>query len=379
MIKNLIKLLDRFLNSRFWALVTKEINQILRNRQLLFLLIFPPTVQLLIYGFALNPEVQLLKLGVVDYTHSATSRELISALTENHIFVIDDYLTSEHNLAEKVRDGTITAGLIIPSEFDRDLAKRENADVQVMIDGVDANTAGIAAGYIAQIINQFNRQLTTDPFVPLINPQVIFLYNPGLKSSWFFIPGVMGVVLTLTSVLVSSATVVREKDTGTLEQLLMTPATAWEILMAKIAPLFVLLMGDIFLALTVGKLVFDVPFRGNLPLYVLVSGLYICVGIGVGIFLATISRNQRQVVLTSFFINLPLIQLSGAIAPIESMPRFFQYLSWINPLRHYVVIIRGFLLKGVGIEALWHHVLALACVAIVLLTISIRNFRTQLN
>ncbi|HEY9623773.1 MAG TPA: ABC transporter permease [Crinalium sp.] len=373
------KQIDRFLNSRLWALATKEINQILRNKQLLFLLVFPPTIQLLIYGFALNPEVHLLKLGVVDYANSINSHELVSALTENRIFEVKNYLTDEQQLGEQVRQGRITAGLVIPSEFNRDIEQEQSADIQVMIDGVDANTAGIAAGYISQIINQFNRKLNLDLAPRLIDPEVTFLYNPGLTSSWFFVPGVMGVVLTLTSVLVSSSTVVREKDTGTLEQLLMTPAEAWEILAAKILPLFILLLADIFLALAVGKIVFDVPFRGNLPLFLLVSSLYICVGIGLGIFLATVSRNQRQVVLTSFFVNLPLIQLSGAIAPIESMPPFFQYLSWIDPLRHYVAIIRGFLLKGVGIGALWHHVLALAIIAAILLTISIKKFRTQLS
>jgi ABC-2 type transport system permease protein len=373
------KLLDRLLNSRLWALATKEINQILKNKQLLFLLVFPPTIQLLIYGFALNPEVHFIRLGVVDYANSANSRALVATLTENRIFEVKDYLTDEQTLGEQVRLGRLTAGLVIPSEFNQDIAQQRSADIQVMIDGVDANTAGIAAGYMGQILGQFSRQLNPDLAPRLIDPDVTFLYNPGLISSWFFVPGVMGVVLTLTSVLVSSSTVVREKDTGTLEQLLMTPAEAWEILTAKILPLFVLLVADIFLALAVAKLIFNVPFRGNLLIFLLVSSLYICVGIGLGIFLATVSRNQRQVVLTSFFVNLPLIQLSGAIAPIESMPTFFQYLSWLDPLRHYVAIIRGFLLKGVGIGSLWHNVLALAMIALLLLTVSIKKFRTQLT
>jgi ABC-2 type transport system permease protein len=207
---------------------------------------------------------------------------------------------------------------------------------------------------------------------------VAFLYNPGLNSSWFFVPGVIGLVLTLISSLVSSSAVVREKDTGTLEQLLMTPAADWEILLAKLVPLFLLLMGDVFLALGVSKLVFNIPFRGNLFVFLLVSALYICVGISIGILLATISKSQQQVVLTSFFINLPIIQTSGAIAPVESMPDFFRYASLLNPLRHYVVIARGFLLKGVGVIELWPHVLALAIFAL-LLTLSIKKFRSQLN
>ena len=372
-------LIDRLLNSRVWALAVKEISQILRNKQLIFLLIFPPTIQLLIYGFALNPEVHFLKLGVVDYANSQTSRELVASLTENDIFVVKNYLRNEAELGEQVRVGDITTGVVIPPDFDRQLKQGDTAEIQVLIDGVDANTAGIASGYLTQIVNQFSQRLDPDRSPSLVDPEVTFLYNPGLLSSWFFVPGVLGLVLTLTSSLVSSSTVVREKDTGTLEQLLMTPAEAWEILLAKIVPLFILLMGDVCLALGVGKLIFNLPFRGNLFIFFLISSLYLCVGIGVGILLATISKNQRQVVLTSFFINLPLIQTSGAIAPIESMPAFFRYLSLINPLRHYVTIARGFLLKGVGIAELWVNIVALAVFAILLLGFSIRQFRNQLS
>jgi len=385
-----MKLLNRLLESRLWALVIKEINQILKNKQLIFLLLFPPTVQLLVFGFALNPDVQNLKLGIVDYASTNTSRELISAFTENRIFVAKYYGISQESLGEQVQEGQITTGLVIPPDFDRDLRQDQTAEVQVLIDGVDANTAGIASGYIRQIVNQYSRQLapsigssqssrTSPSQSPLIEPQVKFLYNPGLVSSWFFVPGVLATVLLLTSTLVSSATVVREKDTGTLEQLLMTPAAGWEILLAKVVPLFVLLIGDVILALSVGCLIFGVPFRGNFLFFLVISSLYVFVGIGIGILLATISRSQQQAQLTSFFINLPLIQLSGALAPIDSMPLAFQYLSLLNPLRHFVAIARGVLLKGIGFSVLWPNVLALSIFAIVLLTVSVNRFRAQLS
>jgi ABC-2 type transport system permease protein len=373
------KLLDRLFNSRIWALAIKEISQILQNKQLIFLLVFPPTIQLLVFGFALSPDVQHLKLGIVDYADTQTSRELVAAMTENQIFLPQVYLFDEAKLGEQVRLGKVTAGLVIPSDFEQQLKRGEPADIQVLIDGVDANTAGIAGSYLSQIVRQFDRHLPPVAAPPLIDPEVTFLYNAGLNSTWFFVPGVLGVVLTLTSSLVSSSAVVREKDTGTLEQLLMTPADAWEILLAKIVPLFLLLLGDIFLALTVAKLVFNLPFRGNMFIFVIVSAMYLFVGISIGILLATVSKNQRQVVLTSFFINLPLIQTSGAIAPIESMPKFFQYLSLINPLRHYVAVARGFLLKGVGVAELWHHIAALAVFAVLLIWVSVRQFRRQLN
>jgi len=375
----MLKWIDRILESRFWALTVKEINQILGNRQLIFLLLFPPTVQLLIFGFALSPDVQHLKLGIVDYAQTYESRELVAALTVNDIFTPERYLSSEQALGEQVETGQITAGIVIPPDFNRQLAQGETATVQILIDGVDANTAGIAQGYVTAIINQYSRQLSGEPQAPLVQSQSVFLYNPGLISSWFLVPGVLGVVLTLTSSLVSSTTVVREKDSGTLEQLLMTPAEAWEILLAEIVPLFVLLMGDVLLALSMALFVFGIPFRGSVLLFLALAGLYVLVGIGVGIMLATLARSQQQVILTSFFINLPLIQLSGAIAPIESMPLAFRTLSLLNPLRHFVAIARGLLLKGVGLGVLWPHALALAVFAAALMSISVSRFRRQLS
>jgi ABC-2 type transport system permease protein len=374
-----MKLLDRFFNSRFWALVQKEIRQIMRNKQLIILLIVPPTLQLLLYGFALNPEIRHLSLGVMDYANVAESRELVAALTENQTFIVREYATSEAQLSRQVEAGKLTLGVVIPPEFRRELAQEKTAHIQVLIDGVDANSAGIASGYLNQIIRQYNRNLASAPIVPPIKTETIFLYNPGLKSSWFFVPGVTGLVLTLIATLTSSVTVVKEKDTGTLEQLLMTPAEAWEILVAKIVPLFFLLMGDVLLALTLGRLVFGVPFLGSFPLFMVLSGLYLFVGISVGILLATISQSQQQVVLTTFFINLPMVQTSGAIAPIETMPPFFQVISLLNPLRHYVKIIRGVLLKGNGLDVLYPEALALLVFAVVLLTISSNQFRNQLS
>jgi ABC-2 type transport system permease protein len=252
----------------------------------------------------------------------------------------------------------------------------------VLVDGVNANTAGIASGYISQMLQQYGLRLqqSTPAAIRLpIDPEVVFLYNPGLISSWFFVPGVMGLVLTLIGSLVSAITLVREKDTGTLEQLLMTPASAWEILVAKTVPLFVLLMGDVLLALTLGRLIFGLPFRGSFSLFLLLSGLYMFVGVGVGTLLATICQSQQQVVLSTFFINLPMIQTSGAIAPIETMPTFFKIFSWFNPLRHYIAIVRGILLKGVGLAELWPHVIMLVIFGGTLLAISSHQFRRQLS
>ncbi|MBF2064034.1 MAG: ABC transporter permease [Calothrix sp. C42_A2020_038] len=372
-----MKYLFNLFNTPFFALVRKEINQILRNRQLIVLLIVPPTIQLLLYGFALNPDVHNLRLGVIDYANVAESRELVKAMTSNRIFNLQLVPTNEKELSRQVEEGKLDLGVIIPPEFGRRLVQQK-AEIQVFIDGVNANTAGIANGYMTQIIRKFNQNLANKQTTP-VYPEVVFLYNPGLTSSWFFVPGVMGLVLTLIATLVSAVTVVKEKDTGTLEQLLMTPATNWEILLAKIVPLVFLLLGDVMLALGLGRFVFNLPFRGSFTLFFTLSSIYLFVGISLGIMLATVAGSQQQVVLMSFFINLPMVQTSGAIAPIEAMPPFFQTLSLLNPLRHYITIVRSILLKGVGIDVLWMHVLTLIGFVIVLMTISISKFRDQLS
>ncbi|MCM1983788.1 ABC transporter permease [Lyngbya confervoides] len=364
--------------SRFWALTRKEIRQILKNRQLIFLLLFPPTVQLLVFGLALSPVVDHLKLGVVDYANSAESRELVSALVENDVFEVTATPFNQADLGHQVQRGKLNAGLVIPPAFDRDLQEGRSVEVQVFIDGVDANTAGITQGYINQILNQYTRRRHSQIARLPVETATRFLYNPGLMSSWFFVPGVIGLVLTLTGSLVSSVTVIREKDVGTLEQLLMTPAAGWEILLAKVVPLFVLLMGDVLLASAMGRFIFQLPFRGNYLIFLSLSGLYVFVSIGLGILLATLSRTQQQVVLTSFFFNVPIIQFSGAIAPIETMPPLFQFLAWFDPLRHYVTIARSLILKGEAVGALWPHIAALFAFAVVLMSISVSRFRSQL-
>ncbi|MBD2534583.1 ABC transporter permease [Nostoc flagelliforme FACHB-838] len=373
-----MKFINHLFNSRFWALMVKEMHQILRDKRLLFLLIVLPTVQLLIYGFAINPEVHNLKMGIIDYAKTYTSRELISTLTENGIFIAH-YSNSEQTVSHQLQTGQISVGLIIPPEFNRDLHQERTTQVQVLVDAVNANTAGIARSYIAQIINHYSRQIEPWQVPAQVQPQITFLYNPGLINSWFFVSGVMGLILCLVSTIVASATVVREKETGTLEQLLMTPTTNWQILSAKVLPLFLLLLGDVILLISLAKLIFKLPLRSNFLVFLAVSGLYILSAIGIGILIGTMFYSQQQTQLISFSINVPLSVLSGTITPIESMPQLIQYLSLLNPLRHYLVIVRGLLLKGVSLDVLWPNVIALLGFTTILLLVSINRFRSQLK
>ena len=367
------------LSSGFRALLVKEFLQLLRNKQLLVLLVIMPMVQLSAYGLALNPEVKNLRLGVVDYAASPASRDLLATFISNQVFNLVDSGGSEQELSARVRDGQIDAGIVIGPEFSRKIKAGKKAGIQVLLDGVDANSAGIAAAYVQQTLANFQSEHSkSDIGTDFIQTDVAFVYNPGLIAPWFFVPGVIGMVLNIAGILVSSATLLREKETGTLEQLLMTPVSSAEILIAKIIPLMVLLFINVGVSLTIGMVFFQLPFRGNPLSLFLISLLYIFVVMAIGIALATISANQRQAMLISFFITMPVIQLSGALAPLESMPPLFRTMSLFNPLRYYIVCLKGVLLKGVGLEFLYPHVLALFFFAFILLTLSASRFRKQM-
>ena len=374
-----MKLLQTLFSDQFRALTIKEIIQLLRDKKIIFLLIFPTVLRVFLYGLALNPDVSHLKLGVLDYANTYQSEVLVSTLTENNIFTAENYFFNDQKLTEQIQLGNLTVGLIIPDNFQQNLSHNQPINLRILVDGVDANQAVIAQGYIKKLLRQYSHQLEPNQPPPLIEPQTTFLYNPDLKSSWFFVPGVFGLALAVITSLISSATIIREKDKGTLEQLLMTPAKGWEILLAKIVPLFILLMGDLLLILCIALLLFDLPFRGNLLLFLGLSAVYILVNIAIGTMLATVSRTQQQAYITSFFVSLPLTLLSGVFSPIETMPVFFQYISLFNPVRHYATIIRGILVKGVGLEVLWVNAIALILFATILLSISISKFRCQLH
>jgi ABC-2 type transport system permease protein len=339
-----------------------------------------PVMQITLYSLALSPDVKHLGLGVIDFANSPTSRNFVAALVQTQVFDLSPSGSTQQELAKKVRDGRLDAGVVILPDFDRCIKSGRRASVQVVLDGVDANTAGITSGYIVRAINAFTNQYDTGSQNPLqlVMPQTSFAYNPGLDAKWFFVPGVIALVLTLVSTMVSSAALVREKDLGTLEQLLMTPVNSAQILIAKIVPLSIVLMVNILVCVFLSVFIFHIPMRGSIWLFLFVSFLAILLGIAIGTALAAYSANQRQALLTSFFVNLPVIQLSGAITPLESMPPFWRQLSVLDPLRYYVSCVRGIMLKGSTLAIIWPEVSALAVFAIVLLALSAARFRKQL-
>lgn len=408
--------------SRWLALFLKELRQIGRNRRLIVMLVIPPTLNIVLFGFALNSTVTNLRLGVVDESRSPDSRELVSAMTESLAFRVSKYYLSDDEMIADISAGNLDAALVIPADFARKHARGETAEVQFIVDAVNSNTAQIASGYASRIVAALNQKLlaenppragqtssaaqivagggsdssasdsTSSAQISLsttdaqpkskqssVAPRVALLYNPGLLNSWFIVTGLIGALLVLQGSIVAAASMVVEKEVGTIEQLLMTPAEAGEIITAKMAPIFILLTCDIGLALGVAKLVFSVPVRGSLLFFFASGALCVLSGIGIGTLIATFVGSQQQAQLMSFFVNPPLVLLSGATTPIEGMPAWLQPVTLLNPVRHFATISRGILLKGNGIEVLYPNFLALLAFCVLLVGLSVWQFRRQLR
>jgi ABC-2 type transport system permease protein len=380
-------------NYRVRALIRKEFGQIRRDKRLAYSMIVPPTLQLLLLGFALSANVENIKLGVVDDSRTPESRELIARLSESGSFRLQSYYGTDGQLGDAISRNQVDAGVVIPFHYAHDLLRGRATTVQFILNAMNANTAAISQGYAEGVIQAHNAglraeglhanfQQTGTPAVrrrgqPQLHPD--FLYNPGLKDSWFIVTGVLGLLLILNSSLVAAGTMVKEREAGTIEQLLMSPASTTEIVIAKIAPLFVLLFMMSLLATAVMKLAFGVPFHGKLPLVLCGAALCILSGIGIGTVNATFARSAQQAQLMAFFINPPINSTAGALNPVEAMPQWLQPVTMINPIHHFAVIARGAMLKGSGFSELWPNFLGLLAITLVLGSLSVWRFRKQLT
>jgi ABC-2 type transport system permease protein len=363
---------------RFWALALKELRQIRRDRRLTISLIVPPTLQILLFGFALDSEVRNLPLGIVDESRTRESRELVSVLTENPTFRLAGVYATPAALGRDLAAGRLDVGVVVPEDFARRRARERPATVQVLLNAANANTAQIAQGYIEGAVVFLNRDLRGVRAAP-VELRPAFLFNPGLVNAWFIVTGVFGTLIVLNGSLVSAATMIREKEQGTVEQLLMTPASALEVVTAKMLPLFVLLMVMVGLVLLVARAVFQVPFRGSAALVLLASGCCVLTGIGLGTLISTVARSANQTQLISFFVNPPLAMLSGGLTPIEAMPAWVQPLTTLNPIAHFATIARSVLVKGAGLDVVYPNLLALLGLATLFVGISAWRFRRQLS
>jgi ABC-2 type transport system permease protein len=380
-----------WIGHRMRALVLKECRQILRDPRVLLSLAIPLVFHLMLFGSLLSPAVTDLRLGVVDERPSAESRELVGVLGGSRSFRVAGVYPSGDRLGEAIARGDLDAGLIVPSDFTRDLERGRPSSVQVLLNAMNANTAAISQGYMQGVIEDYTRGLpargihvdvlsTLAPAGPapvILSPA--FLYNPGLVTSWFVVTGLLGMLLIMIGSITASTTMVKEREAGTLEQLLMTPASPSEIMVAKIGPPFALLCVMTMVALAILRFFWHVPFRGSLVLVVAGAVLCLLTGMGMGTFIATFTKSAQQAQLATFFLSPPLSALSGAFTPAEAMPLWLRPFTMVNPIYHFGVIARAALIKGSGLATLWPHLLALLLFAIVLVWASVWRFRRQLS
>ncbi len=307
---------------RWLALTVKEFQQLRKNKQLIVQLLLPPSLALIAFGFALNPDVKNLRVGVVDESASPQSRELLDVLTANQAFNIAARYPSVSQMEDNLAHSRLDLGIVIPADYARDRIRNKPADVQVVVDAVNANTARLAQGYLSQ-------SLMASLSMPTHRVEAVarIFYNPGAVHAWFFTTGSLCVILFINSSLVASALAVREKEVGTIEQLLMSPAQTAEVLLAKTTPVLIIMMVVFCVGMATCMLVFGMPQHGSWLLLLLAAFLLVISGIGMGVTVATFSASQQQAQLLTFFMLPPIVLISGAFAPADSMPRIFQWLS----------------------------------------------------
>lgn len=363
-------------------IIMKEILQLRRDRMMFPLLFIAPILQLIILGYVANIDVKNVKMGIIDRDNTYLSRELIREFTSSGYFIAKSYFKDLKIIDELIEKGEVSLVLFIPENFERKIFSGNTAGIQIIIDGTDATVATISMNYTSQILSSFymKRIKRLFPFeMGGIELQSKVLYNPELEGSRFMVPAVITLLLTLIIGVLSSMAIVREREAGTLEQLIVTPIKPYQFILGKVAPFVLIGYIDITLILIVAVYWFKIPVRGSIPLLYLFSGFYILYTVGIGIFLSTISKTQQQAMITAvFFIFLPSILLSGFIFPVENMPKIIQFFTNFVPLKFFLEIVRGIFLKGNGFKELFDEALFIFMWGATVLVFSFLRFRKKL-
>ncbi|MEW6404013.1 MAG: ABC transporter permease [Chloroflexota bacterium] len=375
------------MNSRLISIIRKEFIQIFRDPRTLGLILVMPIVQLFLLGYAATTDVKNVRIAVLDQSRSPESRALLDAFRAADYFTIDYELQSEEEIQGLIDSGKIRAALIIPPDYSRKLLEN-NAQVSMILDGSDAtvgSTALSTANLIGQsfsikvLTEQAERQGRVSVVQQPIQVRTRVWYNPDLVSAYFMIPGMIGMILYMITALLTAAAIVRERERGTIEQLIVTPIRSWELVVGKIVPYVLLGFFDTLEVLLIGHFWFKVPIRGDIGLIFATSGLLLLSSLGIGLFASTVANTQQEAFLTVMFTMLPGIFLSGFFFPLDAMPKFLQLISMAIPLRYFLVIIRSLLLKGVGAAAIQNEIIALAIFGVVIMTAAALRFRKRLD
>jgi ABC-2 type transport system permease protein len=376
------------INHRMMALIRKEFIQIARDPRTLYIVLAIPVIQLFLLGYTATTDVRNVPLAVFDQSRSPAARDLLDAYRAADYFRLAYDVDSEQELRTLIDDGFARAGLVIPPDFEERLLAGETAEVAFILDGSDPNVASTSLA-AAQLIGQaHSTQLTVERLAAqgistatrqAIDVRARVWYNPDLVSAYFMIPALIGMILQLLTSLLTASAIVRERERGTIEQLIVTPIRSHELILAKIIPYALIGFFDTIEILVIGTLWFHVPIRGSLGLLLLLSALFLAGSLGVGLFVSTIAKTQQEAIMLVYFTMLPTIFLSGFLFPLAAMPRVLQWVSYAIPLRYYLIIIRSILLKGVGASALTGEIAALAIFAAVVLTAAALRFRKRLD
>lgn len=376
------------LNSRLLSLIRKEFIQIIRDPRTLALTFAMPVMQLFLLGYAATNDVRNVPLAVFDQDRSPASRELLDAYRTADYFRLDYDVNSEDELRRLIDRGAARAGIVIPPGYADRVASGGTGQVAFVIDGSDPTVAGTAlasATLIGQakstriILERLMGRGQAGAIQPAVEVRTQVWYNPDLVSAYYMIPAMIGIILqTLTTILTATA-IVRERERGTIEQLIVTPLRAWELVVGKLTPYVIIAFIDTLLILFAGVLFFHVPINGSLSLLLGLTALFLVTTLGLGLFISTISNTQQEAILSAFFLQLPSIFLSGFFFPLAAMPAVLQWISYTVPLRYFLIIVRGIILKGVGAEALWPEVVALGVFATVIMGGAAMRFRKRLD
>jgi len=361
------------------------------------MLFMPPLIQLMVFGFAANLDVNTAKIAWMDQDHSSASRELLSEFQGSGRFIIVAEPDSEAQMQALLDKAKVDAVVRVMPGFARDVARGRATSVQVLMDGTNSNTASIVSNYAAQTIGRYSSEVMAQlarskmvagtmeaggavrPAVPTIVARSRVWFNPDLKSRNYFIPGVVVNIITLVTMMLTAMAIVREKEIGTMEQLMVTPIRPTELILGKTLPFVLVGLWDMLLVVAAALLVFHIPFAGNFGLLLVATLLFLLTSLGAGLFISTISRTQQQAMMTMGLIFQPFFMLSGFSFPIRNMPVSMQMLTYINPVRYFMEIVRGIFLQGTGIGTLWPQLVALAIFGVTILSLSVLRFHKQLE
>jgi ABC-2 type transport system permease protein len=364
----------------FRGFVRKETLHLLRDRQTLAILLLFPVVQVLIFGFAVRTDVRDIDIAIVDPTPDVATRELRDRIEASDRFHVVRVETSAQRLDLQFRRGTIRQALVLPREVERRLGRGDSLPVQLLTDGSDPNTAGIMQGYASAVVERWYREAVPAGGAMRIETRTRMRYNPTLESAHLFVPGLVAFVLTIVSALMTAISITREKETGTMEMLLVSPIRPVSIVAGKVIPYIVLGFVSVLLVLVAARTVFGVPLRGSLALLLAESVLYIITALALGILISTTAPNQRTAMIAALAgLMMPTLLLSGFIFPLDSLPKVLQWLSYIIPARWFLTIVRGIMLKGAGLATLWQETLILAGMTLFLLARGSRGLAIRLG